>query len=307
VFVPPLHPDFAALADFDMGFGFGTDGFDLAGLRAAIDDAIPAPPPIAEVRAEQVVLGGGDGLLVETCAPIAPGPHPALVWLHGGGYVMGAPVMDAARMQLWSATLGCFVASVDYRLAPDHPFPAAHDDAMQALTWLIDSADELGVATDRIVVGGASAGGGLAAGVALAARDRGLSLAGQLLFYPMVDDRRQTASSTWDAPVWSQSSNEYGWRSYLGGATEEISPYAAPARSTDLAGLPPSMVIIGGADRFLDEDLDYASRLAHAGVPTDVRVYAGAPHGFDLIVPDAPISVAAVAVAVDWLRARFTA
>jgi acetyl esterase/lipase len=300
---PPLHPDFAALADFDLGAGFGTADFDLAGMRAAIAGAFPPPTPVAGVTTGHVVVEGG--VAVETFTPTAPGPHAALVWIHGGGYVMGTPAMDGERMQTWADQLGCFVASVDYRMAPEHPYPAAHDDAMQALGWVVAAAGELGVDPARIVVGGASAGGGLAAGVALAARDRGIRLAGQLLIYPMLDDRQQTASSTWDAAVWSQAANEHGWRSYLGEPGDDVPAYAAPARAADVAGLAPAMVIVGGADRFLDEDLAYASRLTHAGVPTDVRVVAGAPHGFDLVVPDSVVSRAAMAAAADWLRTRF--
>ena len=195
---------------------------------------------------------------------------------------------------------------MDYRLAPDHPFPAAHDDAVQTLEWVMASAGSLDVDPARIVVGGASAGGGLAAGVALAARDRGIDLRGQLLLYPMLDDRQVTPSSSWNAPVWSRTANEYGWRCYVGDLGVEVPAYAAAARATDLAGLAPAMVVIGGADRFVDEDLDYASRLTHAGVPTDVRVLAGAPHGFDLIVPDSPVSIAAVAEAERWLGERLS-
>lgn len=223
--------------------------------------------------------------------------------------VVGTRVMGGARMQSWSAKLGCFAVSVDYRLAPEHPFPAAHDDALRALEWLIDSAEDLGVDAERIVVAGASASasGGIAAGLALAARDRGLSLAGQLLFYPMLDDRQQTPSSTWTTPVWSQTANEYAWRAYLGDHSNAVSAYAAPARASDVARLPPTMVIVGSADRFVDEDLAYASRLMHAGVSTDVRVYSGAPHGFDVLGEDSSISIAAVADAENWLRRRFAA
>jgi acetyl esterase/lipase len=306
MFSPPLHPDFAALADFDMGAGFGTPDFDLAGLRAAIASAFPPPDPIAGTRVDRVVLDGRSKVAVDIFSPTASGPHPALIWLHGGGYVMGAAAMDRARLQTWADRLGCFIASVDYRLAPDHPFPAAHDDAVQTLEWVMASAGSLDVDPARIVVGGASAGGGLAAGVALAARDRGIDLGGQLLLYPMLDDRQVTPSSSWNAPVWSRTANEYGWQCYVGDLGVEVPAYAAAARATDLAGLAPAMVVIGGADRFVDEDLDYASRLTHAGVPTDVRVLAGAPHGFDLLVPDSPVSIAAVAEAERWLGERLS-
>ena len=242
-------------------------------------------------------------MLVETFRPRARGPHPALVWFHGGGYVIGAASMDGLRMQSWAERFECFVASVDYRLAPEHPFPAAHDDAMAALEWVLRSASDLDVDPDRVVVGGASAGAGLAAGVALAARDRGLALAGQLLFYPMLDDRQQTPSSRWAAAVWSPTANEFGWRSYLGDAYGgDVSDYAAPSRTTSYDGLPPTIVLVGGADGFFDEDVAYAAELTRAGVPTDVRVYAGAPHGFDLVAPESSVAALAAADAERWLN-----
>ncbi|WP_426574498.1 alpha/beta hydrolase [Aquihabitans sp. McL0605] len=305
-FIPPLAADFEHLADFDLGFGFGTPDFDLAGMRAAVSAAMPEPPASDFVRADRVVLDADAGVAIDTYTPTAPGPHPALVWFHGGGYVIGSAALDSVRMQRWAEDLGCFVASVDYRLAPDHRYPAAHDDAVRALEWVLAAAADHAIDAGRIVVGGASAGAGLAAGLALAARDRGIALAGQLLFYPMLDDRQQTASSTWEAPIWSQTSNEFGWRSYLGTELgDDVPAYAAPARAERLDGLPPTLVLVGAADRFFDEDVTYATRLIHAGVPTDVQIYAGAPHGFDLVAPESTTSLAAVGEAERWLRDLF--
>ncbi len=272
---PVLAPEFAALTEFDIGIG---PGADLAAIRGMLTDLVPPPPPNDAVLAEHVHIGADPDVAVEAFRPRRAGPHPALVWFHGGGYVIGAPAMDSQRLQSWAERFDCFVASVDYRLAPDHPFPAAHDDAMAALDWVLRSAADLDVDPDRVVVGGASAGAGLAAGVALAARDRGLSLAGQLLFYPMLDDRQQTPSSQWRAAVWTPEANQFGWRSYLGDAYGgDVSPYAAPSRATSHDGLAPAIVLVGGADGFFDEDLAYATELSRAGVPTDVRVYASAP------------------------------
>ncbi len=252
--------------------------------------------------AEHVHVGPEPEVPIETFRPRDGGPHPALVWFHGGGYVIGAASMDGLRLQSWAERFGCFVASVDYRLAPEHPFPAAHDDAMAALDWVLRSANDLGVDPERVIVGGASAGAGLAAGVALAARDRGLALAGQLLFYPMLDDRQQTPSSRWPAAVWSPAANEFGWRSYLGDAYGgDVSEYAAPSRTTSHEGLPPTIVLVGGADGFFDEDLAYAADLTRAGVPTDVRVYAGAPHGFDQVAPESSVAARATGDAEQWL------
>jgi acetyl esterase/lipase len=306
MFVPPLQPAFAHLAEFDMGTGFGSADFDLAGMRDAIASFITPPPPVDGVRHEVIVLEGEAGVTADLFAPTGPGPHPVLVWFHGGGYVIGSPALDSHRMQAWTQRLGCVTVSVDYRLAPEHPYPAAHHDARRALDWVVDTADDLEIDPARIVVGGASAGGGVAAGLVLAARDQGTPLAGQLLVYPMIDDRQVTASNGWAAAVWSEASNAYGWRSYLGGASgTDVPAYAAAARAQELDGLPPTLLLVGGSDRFFDEDLSYATRLTHAGVPTEVHVYPAAPHGFDLVAPEAATSVAATADAERWLADVF--
>ncbi len=300
---PSLDPEFAHLATFDTG---PESVGDLVAIRAGIAEFFQAPPPIDGVLARTFRVGSEPQVVVETYVPTGAHPRPALLWFHGGGYLFGSAAMDGVRLQAWAGRLGCFVGSVEYRLAPDHPFPGAHDDAVQTLEWLIASAGELGVDSRRIVVGGASAGAGIAAGLALAARDRELPLAGQLLFYPMIDDRQATSSSQWDAPVWSQAASSLAWSSYLGSSSGgDVPIYAAPARAERLEGLAPSMVVVGGADRFFDEDVDYAARLTRAGVPTDLRVYAGAPHGFDLVAPDSVVAGAALADAESWLTKTF--
>ncbi len=302
--LPPLDPELAFLADLDVGFGH-TD-VDLGALRQLMADLVPAPAPVDGVRAGRRMVRSEPPLAVETFTPDGAGHRPCLVWLHGGGYMIGSAATDAPRLQGWAAALDCVTVSVDYRLAPEHPYPAAHEDALAALEWVVASADELGVDTGRIVVGGASAGGGLAAATVLAARDRAIALAGQLLVYPMLDDRQQTASSRWEAPVWPPAANELGWRAYLGPLYgEEVPAYAAPARATQLEGLPPTLVVVGGADGFFDEDLDYATRMTHAGVPVDLRVLAGAPHGFDLMVPGARATAETTGLLERWLRARW--
>jgi acetyl esterase/lipase len=184
--------------------------------------------------------------------------------------------------------------SIEYRLAPEHPYPAPLDDCYVGLLWTFAHADELGVDTTRVAIGGASAGAGLAAGLGLLARDRGeVQLAYQLLIYPMIDDRNVSASShIVKAPIWSREANLLGWHAYLGhepgGADEPI--YAAPARAEDLSGLPPTFIGVGTLDVFRDEDIHYALRLLAAGVPTELHVYPGAPHGFELMVPHAAVS-----------------
>ena len=302
----PLDPELAYLADLDVGFG--GDTFDISGIRSSILELIQPPPPLDGVVAERRVIRSSPPLAVEVFSPETAGPHPCVLWFHGGGYLIGTATMDALRLQAWAARFACVTVSAEYRLAPEDPFPAAHDDAMHVLGWLVERADELGIDPGRIVVAGASAGGGLAAGVALAARDQGIPLAGQLLFYPMIDDRQQTASSQWEAPVWPPKANGFAWRAYLGALYGgDVSPYAAPARAADVRGLPRSLLIVGGADGFFDETMTYASRLARAGVPTDLRVYAGAPHGFDLMAPDASATQEALRDADIWLENIFTA
>ena len=185
--------------------------------------------------------------------------RPCLLWMHGGGYVVGNHRTDEPLLERWCRSFGCVVVSVDYRLAPEHPYPAPLDDCQAALAWVVANADDLGIDVARIGVGGSSAGAGLAAGLALRCRDAGdIRLSFQLLLAPMLDDRQCTVSSGWQVPTWSADSNTFGWRSYLGPAYgTEVPIDAAPARAVELAGLPPACVVVGGADGFLDECVAY--------------------------------------------------
>lgn len=215
-------------------------------------------------------------------------PTPALLWIHGGGYVLGTAAQDDALCRRFVDRLGITVASVDYRLAPEYPYPTPLEDCYTALRWL---ADLPGVEGDRVAIGGASAGGGLAAALALLARDRDeVRPVFQVLVYPMLDDR--SVGRHLDDPghrLWNATSNSFGWRSYLGGADPEV---AVPARRADLSGLPPAWLGVGTLDLFHDEDLKYAARLQAAGVRCEVHVVPGAFHGFDGIAPKADISTA---------------
>jgi acetyl esterase/lipase len=200
--------------------------------------------------------------------------------------------MDDARCAELVEQLGITVASVEYRLSPAFPYPTPLDDCVAGLQWLFASCESLGLDPARIAIGGGSAGGGLAASLALRTRDAGgPQPCFQLLRYPMIDDRNITASShaVTDMRVWNRSSNLVGWGAYLGAAagTDGVSPYAAASRATDLSGLPPAIVTVGELDLFLDEDLDYAQRLIAAGVPTEVHVYGACIHGSDALVPHA--------------------
>jgi acetyl esterase/lipase len=224
-----------------------------------------------------------------------PSTLPALLWIHGGGYVMGDIEQDDRLMKQLVKRIDCVAVSVDYRLAPEHPFPAPVEDCYAGLKWLFAHAGELGVDPSRIAIGGASGGGGLAAGLALLARDRGeVKVAFQLLIYPMIDDRNVTPAShaITDSRMWNREANRLGWRAYLGrdGGGADVSPYAAASRATDLTNLPPAYIPVGALDLFVDENIEYAQRLIQAGVPTELHVYPGAFHGFDLFAPSAKVS-----------------
>lgn len=221
---------------------------------------------------------------------------PCIFHMHGGGYVVGSAAASDATLRPKSAALDCVIVSVEYRLAPETPFPGAIEDCYAALSWLFANASELGVDARRIGVMGESAGGGLAASLALLARDRGeLPLAFQHLVYPMLDDRTCTRPQPHlytGEFLWTAEKNAFGWSCLLGTdpGGEDVSPYAAAARATDLSGLPPTFICTGALDLFLEEDLEYARRLTHVGVPVELHVYPGAYHAFD-IDPNAEVAI----------------
>lgn len=218
--------------------------------------------------------------------PERPEPRPGLLWIHGGGFVIGTAAQDDRICREICKRLDMVVAAVDYRLAPEHRFPIPLEDCFDALTWL---SDQSYVDASKLAVGGASAGGNLAAAVALLARERGVVLAAQLLSYPMLDDRTCLRTDIDESlfRAWNNASNMFGWRSYTGVApgAPDVPELAAPARASDLSGLAPAWIGVGTADLFFDEDLAYAERLRAAGVPCDVHVVDGAFHGFDSVAP----------------------
>jgi len=212
---------------------------------------------------------------------------PALLWMHGGGYIIGAPEQDDLYVLPFLQSTGAVVVSVDYRLAPEHPFPAPLEDCDASLQWLASQGQQLGIDPQRIAIGGASAGAGLAAALAQLTHDRGgFQPMFQLLVYPMLDDRTVTRQDIdQDAHfIWTNQSNCFGWEAYLQQAcgAENTPAYAAPARRSDLAGLPPAWIGVGGIDLFHAEDIAYAQRLKDAGVSCELMVVPGAFHGFDL-------------------------
>jgi acetyl esterase/lipase len=223
------------------------------------------------------------------------GLRPALLWMHGGGYIVGHPKQDVPVVARFALELEITVIAVRYRLAPQSPFPAALEDCYAALRWMHREAAALGVDRDRIAVGGMSAGGGLAASLAQMAKDRAeVDLCLQLLSYPMIDDRTtlRTALDESHYRLWRAENNRFAWRAYLGvepGATQ-LAPYAAAARRDDLSGLPPAWIGVPTLDLFYDEDVAYARRLSACGVETELHVAEGAFHGFDVVSPRAAVS-----------------
>jgi acetyl esterase/lipase len=293
--VPTFHPDLAAARFIP---NLSVTPRVLRFMRTSR----PAPAPPEDVRIEEVVVPGVEGApptsaRVYRPAQAQPGSPamPALLWLHGGGFLLGSPEQDEASSIGFVRELGITVVAARYRLAPEHPAPAAVEDAYSSLQWLVANAGSLGVDPERVAIGGASAGGGLAAALSLYAHDRGIVRpAFQLLVYPMLDDRTVTRDDLDGRGVraWTPGSNRFAWTSYLRTepGSDDVSPYAAPARRTDLSGLPPAWVGVGTLDLFHDEDLVYAARLVEAGVPCEVRVIEGAFHGFDAIFRRAGIS-----------------
>jgi acetyl esterase/lipase len=214
-------------------------------------------------------------------------PGPALLWLHGGGYVMGNAAQDDRLCRRYARALGATVAAPNYRVAPEYPYPTPLEDCYRALVWLARRPD---VDPGRIVVGGASGGGGLAAALAVLARDRGeIAAAAQLLVYPMLDDRTSVHAYRVDARhrMWDHASNRWAWGAYLGAADPD---QAVPARVADLTGLPPTWIGVGTFDLFHDEAVQYARRLTAAGVTCHLEVIPGAFHCFDALQPKAAVS-----------------
>jgi acetyl esterase/lipase len=238
---------------------------------------------------------------------VARAPLPAFLHIHGGGHLVGSPLSSRRKHLEWASDLGCFIVSVDYRLAPETRFPGSIEDCYAVLAWLAKEAPLLGIDADCIAVGGDSAGGGLAAALALLARDRGeFRIVHQNLIYPMLDDR--TGLTRDGAPhvgqlVWTREQNRLGWSALLAElhGTADVPPYAAPARARDLNGLPPAFIAVGDLDLFFDEDLEYARCLRQAGVAVELQVYPGAYHGFAL-AQDTRLGRAVLDASKDALR-----
>ena len=305
-----IDPELLPGLDMMPPFVFSEDS--LPAIRQGFVEMIAAQPAIEGLpgTVEERSIKGADGqpMNVRVIRPDAlPQRAAGILHIHGGGYVIGTASMSDIANRVLADELQCLIVSVDYRLAPDTPHPGPVEDCYAALRWMVDQTDALAIDPDRIAIKGESAGGGLAAALALLARDRGgPAICHQHLIYPMIDDR--TGSHGDPHPhcgefVWTAESNRFGWRSLLGKepGSEGVPAYAAAARAEAVAGLPPTYIATGALDLFLEEDMEYARRLLRAGVPTELHVWPGAYHGFE-VAPEAQVTKMAAEASSRALR-----
>ncbi len=286
-------PGIQMLADLDLTMG---------GTFEVEDRRVPGPQGEPDISL----------LICRPTAPASAGARPVIYHVHGGGMVIGNSRVGVDVPLAWAQALDAVVVSVEYRLAPEHPYPAPIEDVYAGLLWTADHAAELGADPERIVIAGASAGGGLCAALALLTRDRkGPQPIGQVLMCPMLDDRNDTPSTHQMAGlgVWDRTANETGWTALLGARRggPDVPAYAAPARAEDLSGLPPAFLDVGSAETFRDEVVAYASRIWQAGGVAELHVWPGGFHGFDGFAPQAALSQSARAAHVNWLRRLLSA
>ncbi|MET0930254.1 MAG: alpha/beta hydrolase [Aeromicrobium sp.] len=307
---PPFAPELAAVLDALKDQLPSRLTIDMLPQLRQIPPA-HTPESLAEagftVNTETISTYDGDLIEVSVVRPVgATSKSPGIVYTHGGGMIMGdrwlglGAVLGAARRH------GATIVTIEYRRAPEFPDPAPVEDCYAGLVWTAEHADALGIDTDRILIAGSSAGGGLAAGTALLARDRGgPRLAAQLLMYPMLDDRDNTTSTQQidGVGVWDRASNRLGWDSLLGERRggENVSIYAAPARASDLSRLPPTYIDCGSAEVFRDEDVAYATALWAAGGSAELHVWAGGFHGFDELAADSTVAQEMLRTRESWL------
>jgi len=279
-----------------------------ASFGPTVDDLLAGRP----IDREDRTFAGPEGQLTATVLRPrgASNARPGIFFLHGGGMIIGDRFTGIDELVDWSEEHGAVAVTLDYPLAPEHPDPGPVEGAYAGLLWAVEHSAELGIDPDRLLLAGSSAGAGIAAGVALMARDRGgPAVVGQLLNSPMLDDRSHTVSSYQYSQTgsWSRESNDTGWDALLGDrrGTALVTPYTAPARATDLSRLPPAFVDVGSAEVFRDEAVDYASRLWAAGVQAELHVWAGGFHMFHGPAPAAAPSQASVAARAHWVRRTF--
>jgi len=309
---PELEPGLAAFLDLVERIPLRADTIlanraHFATIIPPVEQIVGDRPVTVEDRAVPGPPGAPDVVVTVVRPREGVSAAPAFYSIHGGGMVLGNRYFGIDGLIDDVLRFGAVGVTVEYRLAPEHPAPAAVEDCYAGLVWLAEHADELGVDRDRVVVTGASAGGGLSAGVALLARDRGgPAIAGQGLICPMLDDRNVSVSTRqYDGlGAWDRNNNDTAWNAILGPlrGTDEVSPYAAPARMADLSGLPPAFIDVGAAEIFRDEATEYALRIWATGGQAELHVWAGGYHGFTGFSPGAEVSRAAAAARLSWLR-----
>ncbi|MHB9855556.1 alpha/beta hydrolase [Streptomyces krungchingensis] len=317
---PPFDGELEGLADaLAQHMNSALSPGELVSLRAEQVPLMPTNEDLARDGAfhveERTVPGpvGAPGVRLLVCRPAgARGALPVLFHLHGGGMIMGSSRLGVDSLLPWAAELGLAVVSVEYRLAPEHPYPAALDDCFAALEWLAGHAEDVAIDPGRIVVAGVSGGGGLAAALCLLTRDRGGPRPlGQMLLCPMLDDRNDSPSARQmeGRGIWDRESNGTAWRHFLGElhGSDDVPGYAAPARAEDLSGLPPAFLDVGSAETFRDEVVAHASRVWQAGGVAELHVWPGGFHGFDFAAPQAAVSREARAARLRWLRRLLSA
>lgn len=315
-----MDPELAVLLQPLMAAAAAVDAPALGDVVTRRERAIPLFQALADMRGQAagvemarhtLTVADGTALDLGWYFPTADPSGAAVLYLHGGGMIYSlaetAPTYDAV-LRAYVAATDTPMLMVDYRVAPEHPDPTPVEDCYAALCWLAENTTALGVDPARLAVAGDSAGGGLAAGVSLLARDRGgPALAAQLLIYPMLDDRTTTPDPQLapESLTWNYNDNITGWDALLGdrAGSDDVSIYAAPARAQDLAGLPPTYLDVGDLDIFRAEDIDYAARLSAAGVPVELHVHPGCPHAFEGLAPTAEVSARVISDRIRRLRA----
>lgn len=312
----PVAPELQEAARKAMGFSRMMGTIDEARVLASRKrgGGPPAPERLADVPVTEQMIPGANGapdvkLFIINARPGTS--RPGILHTHGGGYILGTAATDVRRLQQIARELDCVIISVEYRLAPETDYTGSMEDNYAGLRWMYGNAAQLGLDRSRIAVTGESAGGGHAALLAITARDRGeIPIIFQALVYPMLDDRTGGAvqvPSHIATVGWSAAENQYGWRAFLRQqpGTASVPARAVPARTKDLAGLPPAFIEVGGIDLFASEDIEYARRLNDAGVPTELLVIPGAFHGFDQLAPDSPQAQQFSRARIEALRRAF--
>ena len=286
-----------------------TSRFGRALTRSLLPLLVPRPKTPAGITIEQ--LKTPSGVKLRVYSPTGAKTRAAMLYIHGGGMMIGSPAMDDALLAGTAAELDIVIVSPDYKLAPENPYPAALNDCHAAWKWIQENLTQRGIDGNRIAIGGESAGGGLAAGLVLRIHDEGGSQpVAQWLFCPMLDDRTALDRSLDDLDhfVWNNKMNLVGWSSYLGSdiGADKVSAYAAPARRTNFKGLPATWIGVGDVELFYEENKAYAAELADAGVACELDVVSGAPHAFEGLAPDSKLAKDYLARAKSWLSAALS-